>query len=115
MTPEFETPNWNRCPGPTVCFALTHASEASKDALIVYQAQQIDRLTGGRYEQPTPERLAAVAPDEPAVSPSPGLLELLEAVLWREDVLRKPPRVAAPKILAALSEAGYLTEKDPAA
>lgn len=106
--------NWSSCPGPEVCFALIHAPESQKDALIVYQARQIERLSmqahGLHYIAPDPDDLLDDDEDdwepEPQHQP-PALLALTESLLAAEDIFRKPPRVAGPRLLERLAAAGW--------
>lgn len=99
------------------CLALEHASDDSLRALVVYQALQLDRLTGGRYEAPTGDELEEMfgpddedEDDEPERDPLPTVLSLL----GDESIFRKPPRAAAPRLLELLRRAGWtLTYEEP--
>lgn len=76
--------------------------------LCVYQAEKIHRLTLGRD-------IGFPAPSAPVVAPvpeaSPDALAVVERVLGWDNVFRKPPRVAAPRMLAHLSDLGYRIER----
>lgn len=87
------------------CVAIEASTDDQLRRLVVWQARQIHRLTGG-YEEPDFDALDAAFPDEPE-GPAPELLPVLESVLGYDDVYRKPPRVAAPKLLHHLTEAGW--------
>lgn len=96
------------------CCALDFASDDQLRALVFWQAQQIHRLTGGQYEPPDPEWLVD---DDEEDEPEPAVDArfVLEALLGAEDVFRKPPRVAAPRIIERLAAAGiYLTTMEEA-
>lgn len=95
--------------GCTTCMALEFASEDSLRALVVYQAQQIDALTGGRYEAPSPEELVDYFTDDPEPEPvaPPDVTFVLEALLGHEDIFRKPPRAAAPRLIERLADVGW--------
>lgn len=104
---QLEPPDWNRCPGPAVCFALHQASESSRDALIVAQAQQLDRLTGG-YQPPAevPVVISEPVPEDVTFT--------VEALMAADDIFRKPARVAAPRLVERLAAAGItLTREEP--
>lgn len=90
------------CPA---CLVRDFAMDEAKDALIRHQFVQLHRLTGGTYEPPAPEELVTqpAAASAPTVDPLP----VLERILGFEGVYRKPPRVAAPKLLTDLAEAGW--------
>lgn len=95
--------------GCTTCMALEFASEDSLRALVVYQAHQIDQLTGGRYEEPSPDELVDYFTDEaepePVAQPDPTFV--VEALLGHDDIFRKPPRAAAPRLIERLADAGW--------
>ena len=95
------------------CLARDYGSDEQREALIRYQAQQLDRLThlayGIPYTQPDPEDLVwgdDEDDEEPAPPPRDALTDL-ETVLWDQDIHRKPPRVAAPRIIERLAEVGW--------
>lgn len=95
--------------------ALEFASEDSLRALVVYQAQQIDALTGGRYEEPSPDELAVyfAADEEPEPEQPSDPLSVVESLLGDDDIFRKPPRAAAPRLVERLRDAGWhLTYED---
>lgn len=90
----------------STCLALEFASDEQLRRLTVWQAAQIDRLTGGRYEEPDFDD-EDDAP-EPETPKDAGFV--VEALLGHEDIFRKPPRAAAPRLIERLAEAGwYLT------
>lgn len=86
------------------CTALEFASDDALRALVRWQATQLDRLTGGHYDPPPTELLV----DNPTEQPSePPLLPVVELVLSYEDVFRRPPRAAAPRLIQHLADAGW--------
>lgn len=88
-----------------VCAALEFGSDDSLRALVVYQAIQLDRLTGGRYEEPTVDELAVIFATEEEDGEDP--LPLLLTLMGDESIYRKPPRAAAPRLLELLEAAGW--------
>lgn len=98
------------------CLAIAYGSEESKDRLIAQQAAQIDRVTGGNPDTTAKlrEYVLRSPPTAPTFdAPAPHTLDLAagEAVLsllGHEDIYRKPPRVAAPKLIALLADAGWV-------
>lgn len=95
----------------STCVALEFAPEDQLRALVRYQAEQIHRLTGGRYEPPDPELLVDDDDDEP--EPAVDASFVVESLLGHEDIFRKPPRVAAPRLIQRLAAAGiHLTNGD---
>lgn len=96
--------------GCPVCLALEFGSEDSLRALIVYQAEQLHRLTGGTYEEPTPDELVAyfAEDDEPEPAPRCDPTPAVESVLWADDIFRRPPRAAAPRLIERLADAGWV-------
>ncbi len=83
------------------------ASPDAKDRLIRWQAIQLHRLTGGTYETPDLDD-----EDEPVTSPpSRDVLSVVESVLWSEDIYRRPPRAAAPRLVERLAAAGLTIEE----
>lgn len=94
------------------CLVRSHASSESKDNLIAYYIRTIDRLTGGRAD----ELDLPVSTQEPQRKKCEGsvpkdALAALEQALWDPSVFRKPPRVAAPKLVALLEHAGFRLTK----
>lgn len=104
-----------------ICLVREFASDESKDALIAHQARQLDRLShlahGLPYVGPDLEDFAE-DDDEDEFVPEPpkqSTLFTVEAILGMEDVFRKPPRVAAPRLIERLAAAGlYLTTMEEA-
>lgn len=99
-----------------VCLVREFASDEAKDALIAYQARQLDRLShlafGIPYLGPVVWESEDEPPDEDDEPPAPprSTLFTLEALLGSEDIFRKPARVAAPRLIQGLADAGlYLT------
>lgn len=100
------------------CLAIAYGSEESKDRLIAQQAAQIYRLTGGNRD--TYEKLVLEVytrwHDEPLtfdrpedkIESDPAAGETVLSLLGHEDIYRKPPRVAAPKLVSRLAEAGWV-------
>lgn len=101
------------CPA---CLSREYGSEEGKDALVAYLYQQLDRLSSLAYGIPFTRPDAQATPVvEPAAKPEPprSTLFVLESVLASEDVFRKPPRVAAPRVIDRLAAAGlFLTHDD---
>lgn len=98
------------------CLAIAYGSEESKDRLIARQAAQIDRLTGGNLD--TTAKLRAHVLGEGHLAPiqfgrsctdvDPAAEEALLTLLGHDDIYRKPPRVAAPKLVSRLADAGWV-------
>lgn len=89
-------------------WTLAYSTDEQLRSLVCYQAAQIDRLTGG-YEPPP---VIEWDEDDEPEPPSPEVVAVVEALLWRDDIYRKPPRVAAPRLLEELADAG-LTISQP--
>lgn len=87
------------CP---TCLAIAYADDESKDALIAWQAAQIDRLTGGWSVEVAEEAVEVPAPPPPP----PDVLATLVTLLGHEDIFRRPGRIAAPRLLERLTAAG---------
>lgn len=88
------------------CLALEFASDESLRRLVHYQAVQLDRLTGGTYTEPDFDAWED-EDDEPAPEHAPDAAFVLEALMGHDDIYRKPPRAAAPRLLERLAEAGF--------
>ena len=85
-------------------WTLAYTNEDQLRALVRYQAAQLDRITGG-YEPPPVIEWDELEP------PSPDVLAAVESVLSHEDIYRKPPRVAAPRLIERLAHAGLTIEE----
>ena len=83
-------------------WTLAYTNEDQLRALVRYQAAQLDRLTNGTYEPPTD-------PEPPA----PEVIDAVETLLWRDDIHRRPPRVAAPRLLRGLADQGLTIRHTP--
>jgi hypothetical protein len=93
------------------CVALEAASDDQLRRLVVWQARQIDRLTGGEYEEPDFDE---GEDEEPAPVQAPDALTVVEGLLNHEDIFRRPGRVAAPRLVERLALAGItLTREEP--
>lgn len=96
------------------CLALEFAPEDQLRRLVFWQAQQIHRLTGGVYEEPDFDALDEDFAEEEEVEPAPDAVFVVESLLGHDDIFRKPPRAAAPRLVDRLAAAGlYLTRKEP--
>ena len=88
---------------------LTSSDQLAR--LVIFQQRQIDRLTGGRTQPAVPVE-APVGPVE-RPEPSRTVLARVEAALASEDIYRRPPRVAAPRLIEALARAGITLKETP--
>lgn len=88
----------------SVCIALEYAPDDQLRALVVWQAEQIHRLTGGMDLTP-PDFTSQPVRVEPSRHAPVGV-EAVEAALGADGIYRKPPRVAAPLLIERLAEVG---------
>lgn len=99
----------------STCVALEFASDDQLRALVLFQQKQIDRLTGGSYEPPDPALLVAADDGVGEMEPAPDQTFVMESLLGAEDIFRRPPRVAAPRLIERLAQAGlHLTSVEEA-
>lgn len=90
--------------------ALEYGTVEQLRQLVIFQAQQIHRLTGGR-ESGIPEPVKAPAPPAPPAQGAPDAVAVVERVLGYDDIFRKPPRVAAPRFIAYLADLDHRLER----
>ncbi len=95
-----------------VCLAADNADPENLQALVRYLYVQLDRCRAVDLQVKTGIG-PADAPPPQAVAPPSDLLEVLTSALGSDDIFRKPPRVAAPRLLARLTEAGWTLEQTP--
>lgn len=98
------------------------ASDEAKDALIAWQSRQLDRLShlafGLPYVGPDLEDFAEDDDEDVEEEPEPpkrSTIATVESILNHEDIFRRPGRVAAPRLIERLAQAGlYLTTMEEA-
>lgn len=83
-------------------------TDEQKDAYIAYLLQQLDRMTGGGFVAPDPVSLVEQVPRRKRPGLEPDVVAVVAAAIQSEDVYRKPGRVAAPRLLERLAEAGVV-------
>ena len=90
------------------CLAADNADPENLQALVRYLYVQLDRCRAIDLQVKTGIGPAAAPP--PTLAPPPDLLDLLTSALGAEDIFRRPARVAAPRLLARLTDAGFTLE-----
>lgn len=81
------------------CHAARHGTDDDLRRLLYHQDVQLARVqVADKYMQ--------VADAPPTVSEA-EMLPLVESMLAADDIYRRPPRAAAPRMLARLIEAGF--------
>jgi len=93
------------------CLATTYGSDDQLRRLVHYQAGQLHRLTGGAYVAPNEVKVASEIQPSPSQESTVNQVATVERLLGQEDIFRKPPRVAAPRLLARLADAGFTLEE----
>jgi hypothetical protein len=90
--------------GVVICSICTALEFASRDQLERLVQQQASRLG---LTCPTCE---PIAPSKAPVSSKDAASDL-EALMAHDDIFRRPPRAAAPRLIERLAELGYTLEK----